>query len=124
MPWTYHQKTGHLRAPNGSLAGSGYSGHGAGLNNPEMQDDRGIGPIPVGLYSIGPARRPVDHLGPLAMPLAPDPDNEMHGRSAFFIHGDNASGNHSASDGCIILNHSIRQMIDISTDGDLEVVAA
>lgn len=114
---------GALFSPTGGKMGYGYSGHGNALNNPAAQDRHGVGPIPIGRYTIGPARKPVDHLGPLAMPLMPDSANEMHGRSALFIHGDNAKLNHSASDGCIILAHGFRQMIDDSTDDQLVVVA-
>jgi hypothetical protein len=55
------------------------------------------------------------------MPLTPSGDT--FGRSDFFIHGDNAQLNHSASDGCIILVREIRQQIVDSLDSDLQVVA-
>lgn len=119
----YVQRTGHLYTDSGKILGNGYSGRGPGLNNPHMQNVRAVGPAPCGSYTIDPARTPVDHLGPLAMPLEPDPKNQMFGRSEFFIHGDNASGNHSASDGCIILPHATRQQIDNSSDDVLVVVA-
>ena len=35
----------------------------------------------------------------------------MQGRSGFFIHGDNANMNHTASNGCIILGPAERQAI-------------
>jgi len=31
---------------------------------------------------VGHPLNPPDHLGPLAMPLTPDPSNEMHGEAA------------------------------------------
>ena len=123
MPWTYVQQTGHLYGPNNKLVAIGYSGHGSGMNNPAAQDQHAIGPIPCGLYDIGDPLDPPDHLGPLAMPLGPAAGNEMFGRSSFFIHGDNASLNHSASDGCVILAHGFRQQIADSDDGELRVVA-
>jgi hypothetical protein len=57
------------------------------------------------------------------MPLTPDPSNEMFGRSAFFIHGDNPQLNHTASDGCIILIRPLRADISNSGDDDLIVTS-
>jgi hypothetical protein len=51
--YTYSQPTGILTR-NGATAGQGYSGHGAGRNNPAMQAARDMGPIPQGQYKIGP----------------------------------------------------------------------
>jgi len=121
--WTYQQSTGNLTDPDGNVTSGGYSGHGDGLNNPAMQDVEGVGPLPQGLYAIGDPLDPPDHLGPIAMPLTPSPANEMFGRSAFFIHGDNAEMNHSASDGCIIQPHNIRTVIANSLDRTLTVIA-
>lgn len=121
MPWTYHQTSGRLVSPRGELLGIGYSGHGDGLNNPAMEAVHGVGPIPAGHWHIGPAKAPPDHLGPVAMPLTPvgfDP----HGRSAFFMHGDNIHMNHTASDGCVIMGPLIRRCVDASLDCDLFVL--
>ena len=104
-------------------SGIGYSGHDSGVNNPKMVDDPGIGPIPPGVYTIGDPLDPPDHLGPLAMPLTPASTNRMYDRSAFFIHGDNALLNHSASHGCIILSHEVRQAVADDDDDQLVVVA-
>lgn len=123
MPWVYVQKTGSLYRPNRKLLAVGYSGHGAGLNNPAWQDHVGVGPIPCGRYTIGPAHTPIDHLGPLAFPLVPFKTNDMLNRSGFFLHGDNAALNHTASNGCIILTHGFREMIGDSEDRQLVVVA-
>lgn len=122
MSFTYVQATGNLYDANGVRLGTGYSGRGSGLDNPAAENERAVGPIPCGRYRIGPARKPIDHLGPLAMPLDPDPSNEMVGRSGFFIHGDNAALDHSASDGCVILARPLRQLIDDSSDDILDVV--
>jgi hypothetical protein len=121
MTWTYKQSSGELDH-DGAVAGTGYSGHGDGLNNPAMQSAADVGPIPQGVYTIGLPHSPPDHLGPLAMPLT-HVSGDIFGRSAFFIHGDNAAGNHSASDGCIILARPIRQQIADSPDRDLQVIA-
>lgn len=121
--WIYVQRTGTLYAPDGSDAGTCYSGHGKGLNNPDYQTKVGVGPLPTGAYIIGPPHKPVDHLGPYALLLVPAKTTNMHGRSGFFMHGDNSAMNHTASDGCIIANHSIRVQVEDSSDADLIVVA-
>jgi hypothetical protein len=120
--WTYQQSTGQLRK-DGALVGTGYSGHGDGVNNPAAQNEQRIGPIPQGVYRIGAPLDPPDHLGPLAMPLTAQPGTETFGRSAFFMHGDNSQGNESASEGCIIMARLIRQTVAASPDRDLTVVA-
>lgn len=122
MSWTYKQSSGQL-LHNGQLVATGYSGHGEGLNNPAMQDVVGVGPIPAGAYLIGAPKNPIDHLGPIAMPLTPTAGNDADGRSAFFMHGDNASADHSASDGCIIMPPQVRGLVRDSGDHALEVTA-
>lgn len=123
MTWRYEQSTGYLFAPDGTLAGSGYAGHGIGLDNPDAQDMHDVGPLPQGKYTIGPAytsRR----CGPVTMDLRPDPANDMFGRFAFRLHGDLIDGPpNSASDGCVILGRMIRQQIAESPDREFLVVA-
>ena len=124
MTWTYKQTTGQLFYPNGSLAGTGYSGHGVGVNNPEMESDAGVGPIPAGKWTIGAALNPPDHLGPLAMPLTPEPGTNAHGRSAFFMHGDFAGDQaRQVSHGCIVIGPIVRSQVHTSDDHELFVVA-
>ena len=120
--WVYTQRTGSMYKPDKSLLTHGYSGNTIGLNNPDKQEMIGVGPIPRGEYTIGPAHAPIDHLGRLALPLYPAPMNAMHGRSGFFIHGDNPAMNHTASNGCIILGPAFRQAILSSNDFILVVV--
>jgi hypothetical protein len=122
MAWLYEQSSGNLSL-NTIFIGIGYSGHGSGLNNPAAQNQPNIGPIPAGTYTIGAPHTPPDHLGPLALPLYPNPANTMFGRFGFFIHGDNQFGNNTASDGCIIMAHDIRQQIASSDDKTLTVIA-
>lgn len=121
--WTYQIATGALRNAAGELVATGYAGHGAGLNNPDMQFVHGIGPLPVGTYTMG---KPVDDpkLGPYAIPLIPDAENEMYGRDAFYIHGDEAlhPGEHLASDGCIVQPHPARVTAWQSGDHRLGVI--
>lgn len=123
MPWVYVQKTGSLYRPNRKLLAAGYSGHGLGLNNPAWQDHIGVGPLPVGRYTIGQAHEPIDHLGPLAFPLVPFKTNDMLNRSGFFLHGDNHLRNHTASNGCIVEDEPYREEVGDSEDRQLVVVA-
>ena len=118
----YVQSTGDLLSDTGALWGRGYSGRGEGLNNPAAQHIRAVGPIPIGLYVMSPA---FDHamLGPVAIPLAPDPKNNMLGRSAFYIHGDNSKRDNTASHGCIIMGPVVRRRIAKLEDRTLKVVA-
>lgn len=122
--WTYKQSTGQM-FHFGNEVGIGYSGNTTGLDNPEAQNVHMVGPAPQGFYTIG---KPEDHpkLGPLAMPLEPHSSNVMFGRSGFFIHGDNAAMNHTASDGCLIFSHAIRLFISqmvANGDDSLVIVA-
>jgi hypothetical protein len=123
MTWKYVQRSGHLYDTNKRLVGTGYSGDGPGLNNPLMQDVPRVGPIPVGRYIIGPPKDPIDHLGPIALPLVPIAGNVLFGRSGFFMHGDNASMDHTASLGCIVALKSVRILVRDSYVRELDVVA-
>jgi hypothetical protein len=118
--WTYEQKSGDLYQ-NGKLYCSGYSGHGAGVNNPADEFVKNVGPLPCGLYTIEPAHDD-PHTGPMSMRLTPDAGNHMEGRGDFLIHGDTAAMNHTASDGCIILPHVNRAYINGQVDRKLTVV--
>lgn len=116
--YEYHQATGKLYL-DGELIATGYSGYGEGKNNPTLQARKSIGPLPKGIYSISRGyKHPI--LGPITMNLIPDKDNEMFGRSAFRIHGDNKTG--TASHGCIVLGPSIRQKINNGSVKKIKVV--
>lgn len=119
MTWKYSQKTGNL-SYNGKPVGSGYAGVGDGVNNPAAQNIPNIGPIPRGLYSIGVA---FTHpkAGPMTMRLTPMKGTNTFGRDGFLIHGDNTSMNHTASNGCIIQNRTVRASVAVSNDRTLEV---
>lgn len=95
----FNSKTGLFRFSDGTIA-SAYSGTGDGKNNPEMEAFPNEGPIPVGKWSIGSPRDDI-HMGPYILPLEPI-GHDAHGRSHFYIHGDNAA--HDASHGCIIMS--------------------
>jgi RHS repeat-associated protein len=87
----------------------GYSGTGAGRNNPDMQQVRNVGPIPRGTYHT--ATYTGTHLKSTpnspVLALVPDPGNDMSAtdggdRAGFLIHMDNPR-THDASKGCIVL---------------------
>jgi hypothetical protein len=119
MPWQYHQKTGQLFY-DGQLVDTGYSGRGAGKNNPQLEATANVGPIPSGAYKIGPAFTD-GAKGPVVMRLTPV-GHTAHGREGFLIHGDSRSHPGEASEGCIILDRTIRERIAASHDTALEVV--
>lgn len=96
-------------APTVTL-GRAYAGNGPGLNNPECEAVRALGPLPRGSYRM---HGPMDHprLGPCVFYLEPLKPKEMFGRSGFFIHGDNALRNFSASAGCIVAERVVRNRL-------------
>jgi len=120
--WTYQQSTGELTNPGGDVVATGYSGHGAGKNNPAMQEKVDVGPIPQGTYTVGPPFTSDKH-GPYAMSLTPAASDEMFGRSGFMMHGDSIEHPGGASEGCIIMPRNIREMVWSSGDHSLQVTA-
>lgn len=90
-----------------ALMATGYSGKGTARNCPDREAEKGVGPIPRGMWRLSP---PIHHpkLGPCAIRLSPI-GHAAHGRSGFFIHGDSADGD--ASSGCIIAPRGVRQAI-------------
>ena len=119
---TYSQSTGRF-----DDIATGYSGNNAGYNNPSLQAVHNIGPIPEGFYLIGPSFTHV-RAGPLTMRLAPTGGTDTFHRDGFMIHGDtqehalHPTPGNSASDGCIILDHSTRAAIAASNDRLLKVI--
>ena len=117
---TYKQSTGEIFA-DGSLIGTAYAGHPPNVNNPDAQDQKMSGPLPQGVYEIGAPMDKPESVGHFALPLLPDPSNEMYGRGSFYVHGDNPAGNQTASDGCIVTAPAIRQIV--ATHRQLTVIA-
>ena len=75
--WAFEITTGNMYDPNGKLVSSGYAGGNCGKNpegidNPDDEGLKNIGPLPEGIYTFG---TPVEHsqLGAFAIPLIPDP---------------------------------------------------
>ena len=139
LDWVYSQSTGTLshynmsfqsppttlqstpNGPNPNYVGSGYSGHGSGLNNPQMQNVPNTGPIPQGTYGIGSGHYSPT-TGPNTMNLTPLSGTNTFGRDLFRIHGDNAAQNHTASEGCIVASPAVRNQVNNSNDHKLWVV--
>ena len=124
--WEYSQSTGDLTYVDAETGeryhiDRGYSGQGEGLNNPAMQDEPDVGPIPQGTYDIGPQRYS-PRTGPGVMDLTPRPGTDTFERDFFQIHGDNPCRCQSASTGCIVLSPNTRRMINNSGDRELRVV--
>lgn len=114
----FNSRTGEFLDGDNRLA-EGYSGTGAGRNDPDMEHVQGVGPIPRGKYKIG-AVYSDPHLGPIVMHLDAEPGTDTFGRSLFRIHGDNAE--HDASHGCVILPRPVRERVAASPDKELWVV--
>jgi hypothetical protein len=120
--WTYVQFNGQLLDAGGNLIAVGYSGSPAGKNQPEEQSIADVGPIPRGMYTIGPPHDTPEH-GPYVLSLTPAGTNQMFGRSGFLIHGDSVAHPGRASEGCIIMALKTRQQVWTSGDHQLQVVA-
>jgi hypothetical protein len=122
VSWLYQQNDGRLFNVLGNPVATGYSGSPEGKNDPSKQNIKDVGPIPQGWYTIGAPYNSVTH-GPYAMPLFPDPSNQMFGRAGFLIHGDSLESPGCASEGCVIFDRETRGKIWSSGDHRLEVVA-
>jgi hypothetical protein len=120
MAWVYVQINGHLYRPGGGLAcRTGYSGLLLGKNNPAMEAIPEYGPIPRGLYLIGPPGG--FHPGlQFAMELEALFCSSIK-RDGFLIHGENQSHHGYSSKGCIIVPPNVREEVAASDDKELEV---
>jgi hypothetical protein len=107
------------------------------MNDPARCREKGIGPIPPGLYEIGPAHakdatectvdKPGDHhprTGPLSMRLTPAVGTDTFGRSGLLVHGPNRTPDPTDdSEGCPIMPRGPRALLALSPDRLVEVVA-
>lgn len=124
----FNRSTGTIyRAPDagphsGEIIATGiWSGHGDAANDPSRESEHGIGPLPAGVYEIGPMRDSAT-LGPHVMDLTQISGNTF-GRSLFRIHGDTVNdANHAASDGCIIAPRTARDLINTLSDRRITVI--
>ncbi|MFZ4834309.1 tlde1 domain-containing protein [Rouxiella sp. Mn2063] len=117
MTWEYSQSTGELKH-NGQLFKRGYSGHGSGVNNPEMESVSRQGPIPRGHYRISGAH---DTITPVTIILEPILGTNTYGRDQFRIHGGRRDGSQTASEGCIIID-GVNNRQQILNSGDTILV--
>jgi Protein of unknown function (DUF2778) len=123
MSWVFVIRTAALYAPSGGWYTNAYAGNGADKNNPDAEFVKNHGPLPVGGYTM---LLPLEgtHLGPCAIPLLPDPSNDMGGRGDFFIHDDSVDHPGDASDGCLVTEGvTSRRTMWASPDHRLVVVA-
>ena len=118
--WIYFSDTGNLFDLNAHMVGKGYSGHGPGLNNQEMESIPDLGPIPRGDYTISSFFDDPEK-GPMVSHLVPAIGTNDFGRSGFMLHGDNPLGNQSASHGCIVMPHDVRAAVAAGSDRILRV---
>ncbi len=126
LVWIYQQSTGNLyhqptNPSSATLVGTGYAGNGENLNSPAGQSVPNSGPVPQGDYAFGPQRNSAA-TGRGILDLVPSSTNNMFGRTAFQMHGDNGRGDQSASKGCIIMPRNIRDLVGGSGDRTLRVV--
>ncbi len=118
--WIYKRETGELFHDT-ALIGVGYSGYPPHTNITADDGLHNLGPLPAGFYIIDNAYTH-PHLGPICMNLEPDPTNQMKGRSLFRLHADSIEHPGFASDGCIVMNHTIREQVAASSDKKLQVL--
>lgn len=122
--YTYKISTGQLRGLDDNYLGTGWAGQGKYKNDPAATNVPNLGPLPVGLYTIGAAYHH-PKLGPLTMNLTPDSTNVMFGRSVFRLHGAAAVNPELSSEGCIIQMHDVRLAVASNLDREfrLQVIA-
>jgi len=118
MTWEYSQLTGVL-THNGQFFAQGYSGAGTGENNPAMERNRGVGPIPKGHYRIAGAHNTVTRVTIILHPIM---GTNTYGRDNFRIHGGSRSGAHTASQGCIIIDGVTRRQQILDSGDSILVV--
>lgn len=138
LRWIYCQNTGDLYYEDNTTGarqyeGTGYSGEGVGKNNQGMEYAFKMGPIVQGDYTIGPqeditvhpvGRRPYKLYNAMRLTPTPETNNYIHslGRTGGFImHGDSIQRPGHASQGCPVLDKTIRERVAESPDKDLSV---
>ena len=102
--------------------GYGFSGQGIGYNNPDAEYAENIGPLPAGLYSIGPGH--TWHGMSDVMSLTPQVAFQFGRPGGYLFHGANRDPAKASvsSHGCIILPKNLRKTINKSNDRCLWVV--
>ncbi len=104
----------------------GWAGHGEGKNNPAMQSVKNTGPLPQGLYRVGPWEDQHPGLGPIVASLI-QVDGETFGRSAFYFHGPalDTTKFGQESKGCIVVPRAGRLKVkEKAPEGSIVQVVA
>lgn len=117
MNLNFSQTTGNMTDDDGALISKGWSGNGAGKNNPLMQAVHNVGPLPQGKYHLsGWFSHP--RLGPMVARLTQF-EGETFGRNDFFIHGasKNLDKHGQESQGCIVEEREGRDKVAALTKG-------
>ena len=109
---TFSQSSGIITDDYGTYVAMGWAGNHAGKCNPKMQDIHNVGPLPAGLYKIGPWEEHHDHLGPFVASLT-QISGETYGRDSFYIHGPDKDPKNfgQESKGCIVVPRPGRENI-------------
>jgi len=116
MNWKFSQVNGRVWDSNGSLLGQGYAGRDAGKNNPAMENVKGIGPLPHGLWKPVELFEVHPTVGKFAVRVEPADDETLqrvigYGRDpkSFFMHGDSVEHPGLASHGCMVEQRPVRE---------------
>jgi RHS repeat-associated protein len=125
--WEFSQSTGqwsHLDDLTGvaTPVGLGFSGQGVGYNDPAFEWAEDIGPLPAGLYQIGPGRK--WHKMPYVMDLTPVLSFQFGRPGGFKIHAPfkDPAKRPLSSHGCPIAEKDLRKQISDDQDRCLWVV--
>lgn len=119
--WKYNSTSG-IMLRDDTYYWTAYSGFGIGKNNPLYEAVHNVGPIPRGAWRFGTAINSSD-MGPLAIPIYPEPGTQYYDRPGFFCHGEDAETPGCSSHGCIVKSPiSAREMIVKSGDNYLTVI--
>lgn len=124
MTYYYYQNTGRFKGGSGdfSINVLGYSGQGAGYNNPDYQC-KPAGPLPASTYEVAFCKNIMHQITqrPCSFYLKPLYPQQVCGRDDFFIHGCQSctSGDDSdppspgCSEGCVIISYKERRKIRV-----------
>ena len=112
MNLNYSQSTGYISTDSGALIARGWAGNGDGKNNPSMQEVHNAGPLPRGVYKVGPWEENHPGLGPLVAHLE-QIEGDTFGRSPFYIHGPavDPAKYGQESRGCIVIPRDMRMAV-------------
>ena len=118
----YSQSTGEMTGPDGKTVAVGYAGRGGGLNNPDAEGIKGVGPLPQGNWRMEELdRETCEKKGwpPPAYRLTPDEETRERvndlGRDpdSFYVHAKAAKTEDQGREswGCIALDKPERKAL-------------